>query len=555
MANFADIYKRLVKAGLRQSDELVPLADDVIPAIGSQVDNVAEEMLPATRLNTLPTEVPPQVVGTGTPSARPPGSVLDADFEEVYPSTGIPVIPQKLSPLAAGMGAAGLGTAAYMMSGDDGMTPPPQAPQPKTQSTPAPKAEDKKTPAKTATTSKEMSDTDKARAAMDKFMANIPKDTPPEVQEQQAMQYADLLAQAQGRTADNQFMAGLLRAGNQAGAAIASLGAGSQVKPDYSGVEALEKTAGTPSQNTKDLQAASLTDQRARQAQAEMNDDNKRRDANSEISKTARQLATQLGIKVTDQISAKQLQDAGLPLGTLLSTKMAADSRREMMALSKDSKDATKKEGNALKVQGSVDKQTTQLLKSKDYEAYNAAKDAQYNLAQAIASGNKTDAGTAFMTFAKIAQGDNSVVRDGDMAILAGGMNYKSPTEMLTKLSAQAGGGRFNSVELENMRKVAAKVQEIKGRRVQQLVSPIVKRADAAGLDLAETIDPAVIEEFAQFSPNAKSEGIAPANNLDSKAEMTPKLIRVTRKSDGVSKMVTPEQARKADKSKYTVGE
>jgi NACalpha-BTF3-like transcription factor len=100
------------------------------------------------------------------------------------------------------------------------------------------------------------------------------------------------------------------------------------------------------------------------------------------------------------------------------------------------------------------------------------------------------------MQFGKIAQGDNSVLRDGDMAMLAGGYNYTSVGDMLGKLRAKAAGGNFNDTELKQMRKISEKVQELKGKRVQQLVSPIIQRAKANDLNLLESFDPAQLEEF-----------------------------------------------------------
>jgi hypothetical protein len=172
--------------------------------------------------------------------------------------------------------------------------------------------------------------------------------------------------------------------------------------------------------------------------------------------------------------------------------------QREQMVASKESQKKTK-------TQESVDKLVSQAQKSKDFEAYNASKDAINSLDAAIESGDKTASGSAFMQFAKIAQGDNSVVRDGDMAILAGRFNYTSPTEMITKLAARAKGGNFNEQELRQMKAVAERARQIKGERVQRLLSPAILRAQEAGLNLAESIDPAVVEEFASIrAPQAE---------------------------------------------------
>jgi hypothetical protein len=92
-------------------------------------------------------------------------------------------------------------------------------------------------------------------------------------------------------------------------------------------------------------------------------------------------------------------------------------------------------------------------------------------------------------------------------------MNYTSPSEMISKLAARARGGNFNATELQAMQAITKRVQEIKGHRVQQLLTPIMKRSDAAGLDLSETLDPRMVEEFQgrTVNPEDKSGGGAPA--------------------------------------------
>lgn len=332
-------------------------------------------------------------------------------------------------------------------------------------------------------------DLDKMNATFDKAMAGLPKETEREPAAQES-DFVKMLQSGIDAAESERDQANLLRASERLGYGIAG------IKPDFSSSDIRRKDADRKVEQAKGKTEATKAQQSFDKAKKEINDEDKLRDNNSEISKTARELAKKLGISVTDKISAKQLQDAGLPLGTLLSTKMAADSRREMADLARDQKAETKEEQNKLKVQASVDKQVSQLLKSKDYEAYNTAKDAVSAVNAAIESGDKTASGSAFMQFAKIAQGDNSVVRDGDMAVLAGSYNYTSPSEMLSKLAAKARGGNFNEQELKQMRAVAERVQQIKGERVQKLVSPIVKRAEASNLNLAETLDPAVVEEF-----------------------------------------------------------
>ena len=279
------------------------------------------------------------------------------------------------------------------------------------------------------------------------------------------------------------------------------------------------------------------SEQKLKAAQEELSDDAKMRDPNSEVSKLTAELAAKAGlIKPGQVMSAQALKNSGVNIGNLLSTIEAGKARKESAALQREAMSASKGETNKLKIQGSVDRQVSQLLKSKDYEAYNAAKDAKSALDFALESGDKTASGSAFMQFAKIAQGDNSVVRDGDMAILAGGYNYTSPAQMITKLAAKAAGGNFNNDELKQMKAVADKVQEIKGRRVQQLMSPVIERAGAAGLNLEESLDPSMIGEF-----SGKSQGL------------TTGIVKVRRIKDGLTKDMPASSAANIDKTKYEI--
>jgi hypothetical protein len=443
-----------------------------------------------------------EIVGEATKKANPIDDIVDAELSQK-------AVKERMDPrLAALLGGAGIGGAAMMMGGGD--EPPVDIPMAKTMESPkeefpfdmmdaGAQAEALSMPQEAPVKPKTGLQDPGLRAAsdaLDKGMASLPKESP---ETQDVMDELSLLQSAQERDAQDRFMAGLLRAGTTVGGALA------MTKPDYSGVDAIEKNVGINEKNVKSQVATKGDTQKLEKARLDIDDENKLRDPKSDISKTVRTLAGKLGISTTEATSAKQLQDAGLPLGTLLSTQIAADSRRDMFQLQREQMAANKESQKKTKTQESVDKLVSQAQKSKDFEAYNASKDAINSLDAAIESGDKTASGTAFMQFAKIAQGDNSVVRDGDMAVLAGRFNYTSPTEMITKLAARAKGGNFNEQELLQMKTVAERARQIKGERVQRLLSPAILRAQEAGLNLAESIDPAVVEEFASIrAPQAE---------------------------------------------------
>lgn len=508
----------------------------------------AAEALPVNRMNTLPVEAPPQVIGGAAPTPGQASNIMDADFTEITPTTGSsdlswmnrmdPRLKRFAQGGALGAGAGYIASELYPYEEENGQTPlntpPTQAqrpqakPEPEASTTRAEQVSESRGKATTTEQPKQM-------AAQEQVDPSTPD-------------YTSALANAQGLQAENNLANAMLRAGIQGGAALAGPG----VRADYTTADALSTSASAPVRDTQALQASTAADQRIRKQQDELNDESKLRAKDSDISKTARQLAKTLGINVTDSVSAKQLQDAGLPLGTLLSTKIAADARRDMYNAMREERAAGKETQKNQKVQASVDKQVSQLLKSKDLEAYNAAKDAQFALTGAIDSDDdKIKAGAAFMQYAKIAQGDNSVVRDGDMAQLAGRYNYTSVSDMMDKLVAQARGGKFGERELEAMREVAAKTQQIKAQRVNQQLQPIVRRAGSAGLDLSETLDPTLVEEFSAAGLPSSQAGLTTQS-----ATTQPQMVRVTRISDGATKMMPASSVANMSaeqRKKYTI--
>ena len=332
-----------------------------------------------------------EIIGEATKKASPIDDIMDAELVQKANR-------EKMDPrLAALLGGAGLGAAGIAMMGGD--EPPVQPPMAKTME--APKDEEE-FPYDLMDAGAQAEALSMPQPVTSKKVEAAPKAEPVSTPSAPVMDELSLLQSAQDRDAQDRFMAGLLRAGTTAGAALA------MVRPDYSGVDAIEKNVGINEKNVKSQVGTKADLQKIEKARLDIEDENKLRDANSNISKTARELAQRLGIATGKEVSAKQLQDAGLNLSTLLSTQIAADSRREMFALQKDQMKAQKESQNQRKTQESVDKIISQAQKSKDFEAYNASKDAISSLDAAIESGDKTASGSAFMQFAKIAQGDNS---------------------------------------------------------------------------------------------------------------------------------------------------
>lgn len=305
------------------------------------------------------------------------------------------------------------------------------------------------------------------------------------------------LQEARQKDADQGLMFGLLKASQIGGAALA----GSKADTSYADTELAKGDQFVNRLKTDET----LTSEHKKQLEEQ-----EKQDPNSKISKLMQQsiLALKPGANVQG-LSAAQVEKIFPSLAQAMNMKEAIESRketaqlqREAMLSSKGDKKERDDETARFKVQTSVDKMVNNLRNSDDYKTYQATKAAQAALDNAIATGNKTDTGSAFMLYAKIAQGDNSVVRESDMRNLAGSYNYTSPEDMFSKLAAKASGGNFNESELQQMKKIATLIQNVKAKHVQEQLSPIQSRIEGHKLNPNEIIDPGIMREF--------SGGVAP---------------------------------------------
>jgi len=341
-------------------------------------------------------------------------------------------------------------------------------------------SEDKHSVAKSATTGK--------RSVVDNALQN----KAPEIESlsNQSDTLNNALEEARQKDADQGLMFGLLKAAQMGGAAIA----GSKADTSYADAQ-LAKPDEFVRRLKEDTDTKELED---------------KRNPNSKISKLMQQsiLALKPGANV-EGLSAAQVEKIFPSLAQAINMqegiaarKETAQLNREAMSIQRGEKKDRDDEMGKFKVQTSVDKMVNNLRNSDDYKTYQASKAAQSALDNAIATGDKTDTGSAFMLYAKIAQGDNSVVRESDMRNLAGSYNYKSPEEMFSKLSAQAAGGNFSENELVQMKKIASMIQDIKARHVKEQLSPIQARIEGNKLNANEIIDPGITREFAgEFEP------------------------------------------------------
>lgn len=453
------------------------------PALMSEADEMAGPL--AVRGSTLPDEVPVQVLGKGTPSPKASGSVIDAEL--VPPNSKVSTMdalrefgrknPGKI------VGGLTLAEMARQMMGSGGEQPPVQIPMAPQAKTAGPESVLPDNYMDLAEGEDAGSDPSSSMAKMSSSISSklgpAPTEVTPGEDRAPAMESEDdMLERAQRADSQNQLMNGLLRAGIMGGAAFAG------TKGDYSAVDVLDKNVGQNVRNVKDKQAYSKEKQSMAKAKAELDDDSKLRDTNSDISKTARELATKLGIKVTDKVSAKQLQDAGLPLGTLLSTQIAADSRREMAALAKDTKASDKEktlnEKQRKFVQGLRKEATTGVL-GKQYATFSTGQRMGGSLQQFSKNPSGYTDYATLMGGLKTLQGDESVVREAEVRL---GMSAASAIDTaynyLQKLKngqSLQPGQREQIISTVNILTNAAKDQYM------QSVAPILEQAEMEGID------------------------------------------------------------------------
>jgi vacuolar-type H+-ATPase subunit I/STV1 len=154
----------------------------------------------------------------------------------------------------------------------------------------------------------------------------------------------------------------------------------------------------------------------------------------------------------------------------------------------------------------------SQLQKGKAYVGYEQAKQAKTLLEEAANSTDpqkKVQNAAGFMNYAKVAQGDDSVVRSEDMKVLAGGFGFTSVKDMLQKIGGRAQGTPFSPGEIKMMSQVIDTIIRVKKDTLRQQVSPLKKRAEANNYDLSESIDSQLLQEI-----ESEPQSLSPADKL-----------------------------------------
>lgn len=225
----------------------------------------------------------------------------------------------------------------------------------------------------------------------------------------------------------------------------------------------------------------------------ELKDKKSKDDPNSPISQLTQNFLTQLGVdpSILRNVSYNQLEKSLPSLVNAMNTKIAADAKKEEAAanriyrqtqadiLSGQKADA-KKEQQYKDLYG----KTAKIIDSDKFKLYKNTITTNTLLDEAVANWDKAgdeykaESMAAFMSYAKGAQQDSSVVRESDMKVLAGGVNYGSLKSLVDKFAAMTKGSRFSPSELKAFKAVMETIGNIKRKELKEALNPIMLKAE-----------------------------------------------------------------------------
>lgn len=419
----------------------------------------------------------PEVLGKGTSrAAKEAGEIPEAIYKEITPTTGMDDMSwmnrmdPRLKKFIAGAGGIGAGVTAYnMMGGDE--PPTPLAPQ-----------------------DKSILPDNYNQLAQDEAnsMSEVSKKEAKKTVETQAPSIDGLAIDAAAKKTDiddeyeiardrsdrNALVALLGKASTQIGGGIASLGAGSQVSGDASGFEDLLKMSDRPLSQLKEKQNYT-------KAKAELNDENAMRDPNSEISRMVTGIAQKVGIlKAGQTASAMDLKNAGVNLGTLLSTIEAGKARTEAAALAREARIAGKEEklsDTQRKFAQGLRKEATTGVLGKQYSTFSTGQ----RMSDALSDFAKDPSGysdyATLMGGLKVLQGDESVVREAEVRM---GMQATSLFDGLQNdLQKLKSGKSLQPNQRQAMIDTIKTLTDLSKQQYMNSVKPILEQAEMEGID------------------------------------------------------------------------
>jgi NACalpha-BTF3-like transcription factor len=350
-----------------------------------------------------------------------------------------------------------------------------------------------------------------------------------DVSEEPQMDQISTLQAAQDRDAQDRMMMGLLRAGNQIGGALA------MTKPDYSGVEALEKNLGINEKNVKSQIKSKADLQKMEKFNKDFLDEEKLRDPASSASILTRNILSKYGLNIK---TAKEARDAGINVQNILLQEITANSRESMMRLKaaeKESKDLSKldkeKQDNIFKLR----KNLTEGNIGKMYANVNGA-GRFASLLENFAENPSAfgDFGTLLMGL-KALQGDDSVVRGEEMRLGMAATDLES--RVRNAVQRVKNGQSLQPKQRADMLNAVKAIRNISSDKYKMMAAPVLEQAREMQID-----EKFLLPEYLRDIPQAKEKS---TSEFSSKQEMG---IQAVMQKNGVSREQAISALRKAGK-------
>jgi hypothetical protein len=257
----------------------------------------------------------------------------------------------------------------------------------------------------------------------------------------------------------------------------------------------------------------------------ELKDKQAKNDPNSNISMLTRNFLKERGVNMAglENISYSQIEKLLPTFMNIINTEIAAKAKKEEAAVNRSIKEQLAEEKQYNRTRDIVNSKASKLLDNKNspLSSYNQAKQASSIIDSAIESWDEQDLdakiknSVSFMQYAKIAQGDDSVVRSSDMQALAGSLNLR-PTALLSKVFSKVQGQAFTKNELMEMKKVLDIIRKVKKEQIQSRINPIILDAQRGNYDISQSIDSSLLEEIYSKEPMS----------LDERAKRQEELLR-----------------------------
>jgi len=354
---------------------------------------------------------------------------------------------------------------------------------------------------------------------------SISEEKAPVLSEQELM--LNRLQQAQDADAQDRFMSGLLRAGTTIGGAVA------MTKPDYSGVEALEKNIGVNEKNLKSQISTKSDIQKLNQAQLQLEDENKLRDPNSSASKLVKQILAKQGINVN---TAQEAKNVGINVQNIILQEMASADRMKMAEISKDqklAKEEKKLSEDQKKFTRDLRKEATSGVLGKQYATYSTGQ----RMSNALTEFAKNPSGykdyATLMGGLKSLQGDESVVREAEVRM---GMSATSLFDSLqNQLQKAATGKLLQPNQRKQMIETIEILTGISQQQYMQSVQPILEQAEREGIDRSLILPGSLVGQNKQ-EKSVQKQTVKLSNNKQPGAIITTKSGKTFRvNSDGLT--------------------